>query len=162
MNRRGFLGLLVGGLATAAAVRTFPFRVFSFPSEIKPGLATSAAVRTFPFRVFSFPSEIEPVRFHLPDPLTAEQMGMLQLEFFRDRIPDLTCDLTINRFGDLYDTTGPYMGIRRDRPGFHPEMSDDVLFVVTGVQGKVITYESLGRGSGIMPSSRRARSTSRS
>jgi hypothetical protein len=35
MNRRSFLGMLVGGLATAAAVRTFPFRVFSFPSEIK-------------------------------------------------------------------------------------------------------------------------------
>lgn len=28
--------MLVGGLATAAAVRTFPFRVFSFPKEIKP------------------------------------------------------------------------------------------------------------------------------
>jgi hypothetical protein len=66
MNRRGFLGLLVGGLATAAAVRTFPFRVYSFPSEI------------------------EPVRFHLPDPLTAEQVGTLQLEFFRDKIRDLT------------------------------------------------------------------------
>jgi hypothetical protein len=36
MNRRSFLGIMVGGLATAAAVRTFPFRVFSFPKEIKP------------------------------------------------------------------------------------------------------------------------------
>lgn len=26
--------MLVGGVATAAAVRTFPFRVFSFPKEI--------------------------------------------------------------------------------------------------------------------------------
>ena len=34
MNRRGFLRALVGGVATATAVRTFPFRVFSFPSEI--------------------------------------------------------------------------------------------------------------------------------
>lgn len=34
MNRRNFLSTLIGGLATAAAVRTFPFRVFSFPKEI--------------------------------------------------------------------------------------------------------------------------------
>lgn len=34
MNRRHFLGTLVGGVATAAAVRSWPFRVFSFPSEI--------------------------------------------------------------------------------------------------------------------------------
>jgi len=36
MNRRSFLGLMVGGVAAAAAVRTYPFRVFSFPTEIKP------------------------------------------------------------------------------------------------------------------------------
>jgi hypothetical protein len=35
MDRRKFLSTLIGGVATAAAVRTFPFRVFSFPSEIK-------------------------------------------------------------------------------------------------------------------------------
>jgi hypothetical protein len=35
MNRRNFLGMMIGGVATAAAVRTFPFRVFSFPKEIK-------------------------------------------------------------------------------------------------------------------------------
>ena len=34
MNRRSFLGTLVGGVATAAAVRTWPFRVYSFPSAI--------------------------------------------------------------------------------------------------------------------------------
>lgn len=42
MNRRGFLGTLIGGIAGAAAVRTFPFRVFSFPSEIK--MATGGIV----------------------------------------------------------------------------------------------------------------------
>jgi hypothetical protein len=35
MNRRSFLGTLVGGVAASAAVRTWPFRVYSFPSEIK-------------------------------------------------------------------------------------------------------------------------------
>jgi hypothetical protein len=34
MNRRNFLGMMIGGVAAAAAVRTFPFRVFSFPKEI--------------------------------------------------------------------------------------------------------------------------------
>jgi hypothetical protein len=34
MDRRNFLSTLVGGVATAAAVRTFPFRVFSFPKEV--------------------------------------------------------------------------------------------------------------------------------
>ena len=33
MDRRNFLRLMVGGVATAAAVRSFPFRVFSFPKE---------------------------------------------------------------------------------------------------------------------------------
>jgi hypothetical protein len=33
MDRRNFLKMLVGGVATAAAVRTFPFRVFSLPSK---------------------------------------------------------------------------------------------------------------------------------
>lgn len=33
MNRRSFFKSMVGGVATAAAVRTFPFRVFSFPSQ---------------------------------------------------------------------------------------------------------------------------------
>ncbi len=35
LSRRNFLGLTIGGVAAAAAVRSFPFRVFSFPSEIK-------------------------------------------------------------------------------------------------------------------------------
>ena len=35
MDRRGFLRMMVGGVAAAAAVRTFPFRVFSFPEKIQ-------------------------------------------------------------------------------------------------------------------------------
>jgi hypothetical protein len=34
MNRRTLLRGLVGGVALVAAERTFPFRVYSFPSEI--------------------------------------------------------------------------------------------------------------------------------
>ena len=35
MNRRAFLSTLIGGVAAAAAVRTWPFRAYSFPSEVK-------------------------------------------------------------------------------------------------------------------------------
>jgi hypothetical protein len=34
MERRSFLRSLIGGVAAAAAVRTFPFRIYSFPGEI--------------------------------------------------------------------------------------------------------------------------------
>ncbi len=34
MDRRAFLGTLIGGIAATAAVHAWPFRVFSFPSEI--------------------------------------------------------------------------------------------------------------------------------
>ena len=35
MNRRNFFRSMVGGVAAAAAVRTWPFRVYSFPTEVK-------------------------------------------------------------------------------------------------------------------------------
>lgn len=34
MNRRNFLGSLIGSVAAGAAVRTWPFRIFSFPQEV--------------------------------------------------------------------------------------------------------------------------------
>jgi hypothetical protein len=34
MDRRKFLGSLIGGIAATAAVRSWPFRVYSFPTEI--------------------------------------------------------------------------------------------------------------------------------
>lgn len=34
MDRRGFMKMMVGGVAAGAAVRTWPFRVFSFPCDI--------------------------------------------------------------------------------------------------------------------------------
>lgn len=35
MNRRNFLGKLIGGVAATAAVRTWPFRVYSFPRRVR-------------------------------------------------------------------------------------------------------------------------------
>jgi hypothetical protein len=34
MNRRDFFGKMIGGVAAAAAVRAWPFRVYSFPNTI--------------------------------------------------------------------------------------------------------------------------------
>lgn len=34
MDRRLFFNRMIGGLAATAAVRTWPFRVYSFPAEI--------------------------------------------------------------------------------------------------------------------------------
>lgn len=39
MNRRNFLRTLIGGVVGAAVVRTWPFRVYSFPSTIQSGAA---------------------------------------------------------------------------------------------------------------------------
>jgi hypothetical protein len=44
VNRRKFLSTLIGGVAAAAAVRTFPFRVYSFPTELTPAPRIFAAV----------------------------------------------------------------------------------------------------------------------
>ena len=52
MDRRKFLSTLIGGVAAAAAVRTFPFRVFSFPKEIK--LANWYSSEIFYSEIFYF------------------------------------------------------------------------------------------------------------
>lgn len=45
MNRRNFLRGLVGGVAATAAVRAFPFRVYSFSAEVVvPTLDQIAAI----------------------------------------------------------------------------------------------------------------------
>lgn len=36
MNRRAFFGRMAGGIAVGAAVRTWPYRVFSFPTVLCP------------------------------------------------------------------------------------------------------------------------------
>ena len=51
LSRRGFIGSLVGGLAATATVRTWPFRVFSFPSDIvvsQPGTYAAIARTSYP------------------------------------------------------------------------------------------------------------------
>jgi hypothetical protein len=48
MDRRKFLGMMVGGVAAAAAVRTFPFRVFSFPKEITAEFYSVGGQNFFP------------------------------------------------------------------------------------------------------------------
>ena len=45
MDRRSFFKSMVGGVAVAAAVRTWPYRVFSFPTEIIPATLPATSIR---------------------------------------------------------------------------------------------------------------------
>jgi len=47
MDRRGFLKTLIGGVAAATAVREFPFRVFSFPTEVAKPVALTDVLAGF-------------------------------------------------------------------------------------------------------------------
>ena len=90
MNRRNFLSTLIGGLAATAAVRSFPFRVFSFPSEI-----------AIPSNQEVLALQLEKFADHIPDMLS-----------FGWACP------TLSLYGliydpDFYNATGDYMGIRR-------------------------------------------------
>lgn len=51
MERRAFLRTMIGGVAAAAAVRTFPFRVFSFPSEIRIPAGTTVELISSGFKL---------------------------------------------------------------------------------------------------------------
>jgi len=51
VERRTFLQTFVGGIATAAAVRTWPFRVYSFPSTPVITSATARALKELIRRV---------------------------------------------------------------------------------------------------------------
>ena len=55
MERRKFLKTLFGGLAAAAAVRTWPYRVYSFPTEIKEFGLSVRFVRGFDAEVSMLP-----------------------------------------------------------------------------------------------------------
>jgi hypothetical protein len=46
MNRRHFLSTVVGGVAAAAAVRTWPFRVYSFPNKVELAPIDTSAMGT--------------------------------------------------------------------------------------------------------------------
>lgn len=66
MDRRGFLRRMVGGVAAAAAVRTFPFRVFSFPKEIAvAGLDLGSGRDYTVISVYKYSSECVPVSLEL-------------------------------------------------------------------------------------------------
>lgn len=69
MNRRGFLRAMVGGVAVAAAERTFPFRVFSFPKEVVPNTATGYSLLTSHITPELLRSTIEQMKLRLGGPL---------------------------------------------------------------------------------------------
>jgi hypothetical protein len=81
MNRRNFLGFLGAGAAAAVAVRTFPFRVYSFPER--------RIVNGFDYLT----DDARDVWYLNPEQLKAfghiERIEALQLEIFRKEIPTL-------------------------------------------------------------------------
>jgi hypothetical protein len=76
MDRRNFLRTLVGGIAAGAAVRTFPFRVFSFPTEIKrwwwttPNITCDYACTSVAIQAL----ELENIHEQIPDLILSENI----------------------------------------------------------------------------------------
>lgn len=79
MNRRAFFGTMIGGIATAAAVRTWPFRVFSFASN--PHLPADYIARLERFGYIPW----DPVRecwYFTPEQMDAgEYLGLSRAEY---------------------------------------------------------------------------------
>lgn len=74
MDRRSFFSSMVGGIATAAAVRTWPFRVFSFPSGVElASRLTIRIVRAYDIPVAAAPPS-ETVLYVDREVISAEQM----------------------------------------------------------------------------------------
>jgi hypothetical protein len=63
---------MVGGIAAGAAVRTFPFRVFSFPKEIVP---PASSVVGIPMRINGEPRPMEQVFAHYELPVNPALWG---------------------------------------------------------------------------------------
>jgi hypothetical protein len=83
---------MVGGIATAAAARTFPFRVFSFPSEVK--LPSS--------RLVELSLELlEDSRFDLENFLRGELSRRLAARLDEDMRPWFTGDGSVQPLGLL-------------------------------------------------------------
>lgn len=87
LNRRGFLRAMVGGIAVAAAERTFPFRVFSFPKEIvvPPGFIGL---------------QLEQIAHMLPELMAGDAMLLQKMGGLR-------------YFDVMPSHIGPYLGLRR-------------------------------------------------
>lgn len=59
MNRRNFLHTLIGGVSASAAVRTWPFRVYSFPSQFTfPRLSSDQAQKAYDVLTKAVPIQI--------------------------------------------------------------------------------------------------------
>jgi hypothetical protein len=124
VNRRNFLRSLVGGVAAAAAVRTFPFRVFSFPKETILN----------PWRYFG-PSQM----FGGEPSFLDRTVGPLSLHGLPNYIGD----------EDHPITSGTFYGIQRGDvrrvipdKGFLPLGSAPPRIKSVDVERKIITWES--------------------
>lgn len=82
MRCRNFLKTLIGGIAATAAVRTWPFRVYSFPSEIKLGdIVGSNVIIRIPSRFAINPERNIPLRYYSVNiPFTARELGIFEAD----------------------------------------------------------------------------------
>ena len=110
MDRRGFLRSLVGGVAVAAAVRTFPFRVYSFPAA--PVLAGNEFFDHFTWYVN--PEQAAAYKELLGE---LEQMpGTTEVIDVDDRLKTITFAPIVRKPGTIAD-------IPRTRYGYHGKLS---------------------------------------
>jgi hypothetical protein len=96
MNRRELFRTLIGGVAAAAAVRTWPFRVYSFPTEIAApedfDLSEWEEKLTRFWSIQGGPKKYSPMQFGLADlnSLEPADLAELRTEFFLgDKSKDL-------------------------------------------------------------------------
>jgi hypothetical protein len=110
MDRRGFLRSLVGGVAVAAAVRTFPFRVYSFPPA--PVLAGNEFLDHF-------------VWYTNPEATAAykELLGELERMPGRIEVTDVDDRLKIITFAPVRRPAIAIADIPRTRYGYHTKFS---------------------------------------
>lgn len=75
MNRRNFL-TLIGGVSAAAAVRTWPFRVYSFPTDIVIAKPPNIAVSVADGDSYGTIQVVSPEEFARKYPQTAKRLGI--------------------------------------------------------------------------------------
>jgi len=83
VERRNFLRTLVGGVAVAAAARNWPFRVYSFPSEVAPA-------NTFVLGESFFISPGENIMFLHP----AQEAALHQLQYRVTKVDHASREIT--------------------------------------------------------------------
>lgn len=98
MERRSFLKMIIGGVAAVAAVQSFPFRVYSFPSEIvAPTLPTIAEGA-----IWTGPNQLLTIQM-----ITKEDLGILENERTLERKFDQCFRKNVVKIGTVLNLRNP-------------------------------------------------------